>query len=127
MFGYVSVISDAREYGYKLDGSIECSADSLRVAAQLFDANGNEVTSEVQDSSWSVANVSKARIELAGRLAGGIASPMTPLWRSEDEKTNAELDRYPTDELRSYRCVLLSYAYYNTFSAKAHKEARDCL
>jgi class 3 adenylate cyclase/tetratricopeptide (TPR) repeat protein len=139
MFGNVSVISgntigqvtgqnpDAHEYGYKLDGSIECSPDGLRVAAQLFDANGNEVASEIQESSRSDANVSKTRVELAGRLAGGIASPTTPLWKSEEEKTNAQLERTPTDDLRSYRCVLLSYAYYNTFSAKAHKEARECL
>jgi adenylate cyclase len=139
MFGDVSVISGksigqamdqnpgAREFGYKLYGSIECSADGLRATAQLIDADGNEVASEIQDFSPSDANVSTARVDLAGRLAGGIASPTTPLWKSEMEKTKAQLEKNPTDALRAYHCVLLSYAYYDTFSAKAHKDARDCL
>jgi hypothetical protein len=69
----------------------------------------------------------KAREELAGRLAGAIASPTTKLWKSEVDKTKDQFSKNRTDLLRAYYCVLLSYEYYDTFSARAHKEARDCL
>lgn len=118
---------DARKFGYRLDGAIECSAGGLHVSAQLFDAAGKQVAMVVQDASLSDANVPKARTELAGRLAGGIASPTTPLWKSERRMTDEQLKRNPNDLLEAYNCVLLSYEYYDTFSAPAHKTARDCL
>jgi class 3 adenylate cyclase len=44
---------DAGEFGYKLDGAIECSAGGLYVSAQLFDAAGKQVAMVVQDASLS--------------------------------------------------------------------------
>jgi tetratricopeptide (TPR) repeat protein len=116
-----------RGAGYRLDGGIECSADGLRLAVQLLDANGSQVASEIQDASPLDANAPKARMELAGQLAGRIASPATSLWKSEKVKTDKQIKQNPTDMLKAYHCVLLSYAYYDTFSAEAHRVARDCL
>jgi adenylate cyclase len=114
--------------GYELNGSVRCSAGGLRVTAQLSDAaDGTHVESVKHDVSLSEANDLRAREELAGRMAGAIASPTTKLWKSEMDKTRDQFRKSRTDLLRAYYCVLLSYEYYDTFSAQVHKEARDCL
>ncbi len=118
---------DVREVGYKLDGSVRCSADGLRVTARLRSVANVDETSVYQDISLADAKIPTAREELAGLLAGGIASLTTELWKWELEKTDAQLQKNPTDLLKAYYCVLLSYDYINTLSAEDHKAARDCL
>jgi tetratricopeptide (TPR) repeat protein len=89
--------------------------------------DGGQLASEVQDMLIADANILSARAALAGRLAGGIASPTTPLWQFEEDKIEERLKKDPNELLRIYRCILLSYAYYDSFAAEAHKAARDCL
>ena len=65
--------------------------------------------------------------EIAGLVAGRIASPTGPLWKSEIQRTTEQLSKERTDSLAAYECVLLSYMIYDSFSKDAHGKARDCL
>jgi adenylate cyclase len=125
---------DPREVGrmlgvsYVLAGSVRRSQDYLRVTARLLRVeDGGLVSSENSDASIAGANTPGMQDDIAGQLAGRVASPKTPLWKSEAQETSERLRREPTSALMAYECVLLSYAIYDDFSEEKHGQARDCL
>jgi tetratricopeptide (TPR) repeat protein len=85
------------------------------------------LSSENYDGDLASTEVLEAQTAIAGQVAGRIASPTAPLWKSEAQKTSEQLRRERTDRLAAYECVLLSYAIYDSFSKDAHRRARDCL
>src|SRR4029077_3542686 len=124
---------------YVLVGSVRRLRSYLRVNARLLRVeDGGLVSSENYDVSLADASALDLQGELAGQLAGRIASPETPLWKSERQKTSRQrtflwlrriltLREESSDALVAYDCVLLSYAIYDSFTKEAHKQARDCL
>ena len=64
------------------------------------------------------------RTRSRGRVVGIIGSSDAPLWRSRRQD---ELREKRPDSLEAYECVLLTYVFYDTFAAKEHARARDCL
>ncbi len=126
--------ADPREVGrilgvnYVLAGSVRRSEGRLRVTARLLRAEDAEVlSSENYDGDLSAAQVLDVQAGIAGLVAGRIASPTAPLWKSEAQRTSDQLRKERTDDLVAYECVLLSYAIYDSFSKDAHRQARDCL
>jgi adenylate cyclase len=113
---------------YMLTGGVRRSQDHLRVSARLIRvADGGLVSSENYDISLADANIIGIQEAAAGQLAGRIASPKTPLWKSEAKEIGTQLHKQPAGALKAYDCVLLSYAIYDDFSAEKHEQARDCL
>jgi len=113
---------------YVLAGSVKPSLDFLRVTARLLRVeDGGLVASENYDVSLADANDLGMQQDVAGQLAGRIASPKTPLWKSEAQETSEQLRKEATGALMAYECVLLSYAIYDDFSEEKHGQARDCL
>jgi class 3 adenylate cyclase/TolB-like protein len=113
---------------YVLAGSVRRSQNYLRVAARLLRVeDGALVSSENHEVSFTDANVPGVQDDVAGQLAGRIASPKTPVWKLEAQKTSEQLRKEPVDALMAYECVLLSYAIYDDFSKEKHGQARDCL
>ena len=92
---------------------------------QLLDTkDGKHIWSETYDRSLTAANVFAVQDEITTRVVGMIGSSDAPLWRSQRE---AELREKRPDSLEAYECVLLTYVFYETFAAKEHARARDCL
>ena len=124
---------------YVLVGSVRRLRSYLRVNARLLRVeDGGLVSSENYDVSLADASALDLQGEVAGQLAGRIASPETSLWKSERQKTSRQrtflwlrriltLREESSDALVAYDCVLLSYAIYDSFTKEAHKQARDCL
>jgi TolB-like protein/Flp pilus assembly protein TadD len=113
---------------YMLTGDVRRSQNHLRLSARLIRvADGGLVSSENYDISLVDANIVGMQDAAAGQLAGRIASPKTPLWKSEAKEIGAQLRNQPAGALKAYDCVLLSYAIYDDFSAEKHERARDCL
>jgi class 3 adenylate cyclase/TolB-like protein len=113
---------------YVLAGSVRRSQSYLRITARLLRVeDGGLVSSENYDVPLTDANALGVEDDVAGLLAGRIASPETPLWKSEAEKASRQLRAQPADALVAYDCVLLSYAIYDSFTKEAHGPARDCL
>jgi len=110
---------------YVLRGSVRRSQGQLRVNAQLLDAkDGKLLWSETYDRNLTAANVFAVQDEITERVVGIIGSSDAPLWRS---KRQDELRERRPDSLEAYECVLLTYVFYETFAAKEHARARDCL
>ena len=131
---FSGVHADPREVGrilgvnYVLTGSTRRSEGHLRVTVQLLRAEDAEILSaENYDGDLAAAQVLQLQAEIAGQVAGRIASPTAPLWKSEAQRTREQLRGGRTDRLAAYECVLLSYAIYDSFSKDAHRQARDCL
>ena len=113
---------------YVLVGSVRRLQGYLRVTARLLRVeDAGHVSSANYDVSLADASALDVQDEIAGQLAGRIASPETPLWKSERQRISRQLREEPSDALVAYDCVLLSYAIYDSFTKEAHKQARDCL
>jgi class 3 adenylate cyclase/TolB-like protein/Tfp pilus assembly protein PilF len=113
---------------YVLAGSIRRSEGRLRVTARLLRAEDAELlSSDNYDRDLSAAQVLDVQAEIAGLVAGRIASPTGPLWKSEVQRISEQLRKERTNDLAAYECVLLSYMIYDSFSKDAHRRARDCL
>ena len=110
---------------YVLRGSVRRSEGQLRVTVQLLDTkDGKHLWSETYDRSLTAADVFAVQDEITGRVVGIIGSSDAPLWRSRRQD---ELREKRPDSLEAYECVLLTYVFYDTFAAKEHARARDCL
>ena len=110
---------------YVLRGSVRRSEGQLRITVQLLDTkDGKHLWSETYDRSLTAADVFAVQDEITGRVVGIIGSSDAPLWRSRRQD---ELREKRPDSLEAYECVLLTYVFYDTFAAKEHARARDCL
>jgi TolB-like protein/class 3 adenylate cyclase/Tfp pilus assembly protein PilF len=117
----------ARRLGarYVLKGSVRRSQGQLRVTVQLLDAkDGKHLWSETYDRNLTAAEVFAVQDEITRQLVGLIGSSDAPLWRSQRQ---TEMRERRPDTLEAYECVLLTYVFYETFAAKEHARARDCL
>jgi class 3 adenylate cyclase/TolB-like protein len=126
--------ADPREVGrilgvnYVLAGSVRRLEDRLRVTARLLRAEDAELlSSDTYDGDFVSTQVLEVQTAIAGQVAGRIASPTAPLWKSEAQRASEQLHRKRTDRVAAYECVLISYAIYDSFSKEAHRQARDCL
>ena len=129
-FQYKGSAVDIRKVGedlsarYVLEGSVRRDGNSLRVTAQLLDAqDGSHVWSNRFDRSLDVGAIFEIQdqitTEIAGTLGGGFGVIA--------EAGLVEVLRKPPETLASYECVLLAQRYFRLLSPEAHLSARDCL
>jgi class 3 adenylate cyclase/TolB-like protein/tetratricopeptide (TPR) repeat protein len=115
-----------RELGadFVLTGSIQRSADQLRVTARLLNAlDGTPVWSEAFNRKLTVTDVFAVQDEITERIVGTIASSDAPQFKRKKEQLRATRP----DSLAAYECVLLSIWVYDDFKEEAHARARECL
>ena len=111
---------------YFLTGTVQRSADRLRVTTAFTDAEScRQLTPPGPfDVDLSVANILDVQYEIARKVAAQVGSSDAPLFKSAVQQ--AIRDKAP-NSLDAYKCVLLSYWFYQTFGLEAHRKARDCL
>ena len=111
---------------YILTGSVQRSADHLRVTTTLTDARTcRQLTPPGPfDRDLSVTNVLEIQLDIARKVAAAVGSSDAPLFRSAIQQ--AIQDKAP-ESLDAYECVFLSFWFYQTFDLEAHRKARDCL
>jgi adenylate cyclase len=110
---------------YVLKGSVRRAEGHLRVSVQLLDVkDGKHLWSETYDRNLTAADVFAVQDEITRQVVGLIGSSDAPLWRSQRQN---ELRGKRPETLEAYECVLLTYVFYETFAAKDHARARDCL
>jgi class 3 adenylate cyclase/TolB-like protein len=111
---------------YILTGSVRRYSDQIRVTTAFTDAKTClQLTPPGPfDRDLSVASVLDIQIEIAGKVAAAVGSGDAPLFNAAVHRTLR--DKAP-DSLGAYECVLLSYWFYQTFGAEAHRRARTCL
>ena len=122
----VDIRKVGRELGarYVVEGSVRRGGNTVRVNAQLLDANsGTQLWAETFDRELTVAELFALQDEITAQIIGAIAGSYGVISR-----THSEGARTPgTHNLNAYECVLQAYAYEQLLTPEVHAVTRDCL
>jgi len=128
-FQYKGEAVDVREVGrdlgagFVLEGSVRRDATSIRVSAQLLDANdGAHVWQQTYDRDLSAAGIFAIQDEITEQVASALGGPTGAITATRIRRLQSG-----TDDLKSYECVLLAQHYNGIGTAEAHLAARTCL
>lgn len=119
-------IRDELNADYILQGTVQRSADNLRVTTNFTDAR----TCRQLDApgpfnrELNVADLLDIQLEIAAKVVAEIGSSDAPLFNTN---VQADIRRKAPESLAAYECVLLSYWFYETFAPERHRKARTCL
>ncbi len=122
-------VRDPREVGqelgvsYLVEGSIRHRDGSLRVVAQLVDAEtGEQVFAETFDRDLSAESLFAVQEDVAARIATEIADPHGVIHRTGTVRRKAE-----TQALDAYYCRLLATEYWRHPTPEQHARVRNLL
>ncbi|WP_159090144.1 adenylate/guanylate cyclase domain-containing protein [Ruegeria sp. Alg231-54] len=109
-----------------LRGTVQRSADQLRVTTTLTDAKScRQLTSPGPfDVDLNAERLLEVQLDIARKVASAIGSSDAPLFKSAIAQ---EIRNKAPDSLDAYECVFLSFWFYQTFTIEDHRIARDCL
>jgi adenylate cyclase len=130
-FQYRGQSVDIRQVGedlgatFVLEGSIRRTADQIRVAAQLSDAqDGTHLWAETYDSTLTAGEIFAVQDEITAAIAATVGDPMSGAFTAAD----MELARRAAPEnLQAYECVLRAHDFFRSPSTEMHSEVRGCL
>jgi len=129
-FQYKGRALDVREVGrelgarYVLEGSVRRSGETLRVTAQLLDAqSGAHLWAETYDRDLTGADIFALQDEITSKVVGNIAGAYGRISQAGLEETK----RKAPESIDSYDCVLRAIAYNRLLSPEGHAPIRDCL
>jgi TolB-like protein len=110
--------------GYVVKGSVSSEAATVRLGAQLVDAEtGRVVWSETYDRARTAGALLGVRAELAGSIATVLGQPYGVL--STDMEARLSTGVEPS--MASYACVLRAYTYRRTFRDDLRQPVLACL
>ncbi|MBW2389435.1 MAG: hypothetical protein JRG89_13490 [Deltaproteobacteria bacterium] len=109
---------------YLLRGSVQRSAQRVRVAAQLLDASsGKQIWGDRYDAELLPAVLFETQDEIARRVASTIGDSTGVIVQLGRQQVRAR----PPENLASYDCVLLAQAYLVIHTREVHNQVRACL
>jgi adenylate cyclase len=110
---------------YVLEGSVQRAESTIRVTAQLLDANdGTHLWAEAYDRELSASNIFAVQDEITEQVVATIAGSFGVI----SQKRIAEAKETPTDRLDAYESVLHFRTYINDkLSPSEHARVRDFL
>ncbi len=111
---------------YILGGTVRRSRDRLRVTTTFVDAKTCRQLDPPGpfDRDLSVDDILDVQLEIARKVVAAIGSADAPLFNG---LVQADIRRRAPGSLEAYECVLLSYWFYETFTADRHRRSRACL
>jgi TolB-like protein len=116
-----------RELGarYVLEGSVRRAEGTIRVTAQLLDANkGTHVWAETYERDLTTANLFAVQDEVTAQVVATIGSSYGVITRARLEETR----RRATESLDAYDCTLRAEAYFAIkITPDEHLRVRECL
>lgn len=129
-FQYKGRAGDIRKVGHELgaryvvEGSVRRGGRTVRVNAQLLDANsGTHLWAQTFDRELTVAQLFALQDEITAQIIGAIAGSYGVISRTQREAAVAA----GTANLEAYDCVLQAYAYEQILTQQVHAATRSCL
>ena len=111
-------IGDELGAGFILEGSVRRSAGTIRITAQLIDAE-TEGHLWAEDYDRDFADVFAIQSEIARKIASSLKSVLSPLEKSS-------IETVPTQDERAYEYYLKgNYYWYNTTTPEGNKLAAE--
>lgn len=102
---------------FKLQGSIRCSGNTIRISTQLLDVmTGGHLWSDIYDRELTAGNLFNIQDDIAEKVAATIAAPFGVLPQFDLEKTRIQ----KTEALSAYEHVLRVYEYYRVPTIERH-------
>jgi adenylate cyclase len=123
----IDVRSVGKELGarYVVEGSIRSAADTIRVTAQLLDAeNGTHLWADTFDRELTANNIFEVQDEITRKIVAVIGDTYGIISATalEDRTTRS------AESLDAYQCVLAAHAYFATgLTPQKHFNVRACL
>jgi len=117
----------ARNLGvqYVLEGSVRRSTDKVRASARLIEAGtGANLWAESFERELTARDVFVIQDEITESVVAAIADPLEGAILQHEMATSRS--KAP-ETLEAYDCVLLSNAYWQTYSGDIRRMARECL
>ena len=129
-FQYKGQALDVRRIGeelgvrYVLEGSVRRAADTIRVTAQLIDAQtGAHLWAETYDRALSAETIFAVQDEITEHVVARIAEPFGVISRAGVKAASGKA----TDSLDAYECVLRTREFYGIEVPDLFPPIRDCL
>lgn len=109
--------------GYILAGSVQRTANQIRVSSQLID-NGTEAVlwADTLSEDLSTVDLFAIQDDIGRAVARTVAQPYGVIFQ-DALRDRAKAPR----SLKAYDCVLRNYEYRRQWSRELHAEVRDCL
>ncbi|MGO4440684.1 tetratricopeptide repeat protein [Rhizobium sp. RAF56] len=123
--------ADPRELGRTLDvsyvvkGNLRSANGSVRVGAQLIDADSGQVLwSESYDRPMTPSALLNVQDELASRIAVLLGQSYGIV---NNDAASRLLDKAAAPSMPTYACILRAYAYRRTFGSELYPPVRTCI
>ena len=127
---YVSESGDVRAIGkelgarYIMEGSLRHAGSTIRLAAQLVDANtGTHLWAETFERTFTSGEIFALQDELVPRIVSTVADQHGILSRG----ISAAIRKKPDDEITAYEAVFRVFSLHERMSAQDHAACRDLL
>jgi TolB-like protein/cytochrome c-type biogenesis protein CcmH/NrfG len=127
---YANETDDVRTVGktlgarYVMEGSLRVAGASLRISAQLIDANtGAHLWAETYDRQFRAEEIFALQDDLVPRIVSTVADVNGVLPRSMSEIVCGK----NADDLSPYEAVLRSFRYFDRVTGEELAAARSCL
>lgn len=108
-----------------LRGTVQASANDVRVLSQLLDTSNNTIAWSRTDTVklTDASGILDVQSEIAGAVAGQLGQPYGVI----QERLKEDVSESRAVSLDDYLCVLDAYEYSRAKTAEKHAEVRDCL
>jgi adenylate cyclase len=117
-------IRDALGADYVVQGSVQQSADAVRVTVDLINTeSGALIWSDRYESELSANRLFDIQDEIAIQIAGALGSSGSGIMAEYMRL----LRQQPPVKMSAYDCVLFELNYWSIRTPKLHAEVRDCL
>ena len=110
---------------YVLSGSVRRSVDTVRVSAQLVQADsGSQIWAETYERPLDAKNVFAIQQEISLSIAAAIAGASGTVFTQEYSESQSK----PPSNLSAYECFMRwSVGYQRTLSKEDHRDSVECL
>jgi adenylate cyclase len=122
----VDVAALGRELGvrYVLEGSVRKAGDTVRISAQLLDADGGgHLWAETFERELTAVNLFEVQDAITETIVATIADQQGVIFRSRLQSVRNQR----TDDLGAHNCILRAYDYHNSRNPDLYYPVRDCL
>jgi adenylate cyclase len=121
----IKTVGEELRVRYVLSGSVRRSADTVRVSAQLVQADsGSQIWAETYDRPLDAKNIFAIQQQISLSIATAIGGPSGTVFAKEYSESQSK----PPSNLTAYECFMRwSVGYLGTLSREDHRDSVECL
>jgi adenylate cyclase len=121
----IKAVGEDLRVRYVLTGSVRRGTDTVRVSAQLVQADsGSQIWAQTYERPLDAKNVFAIQQDVSSNIAAAIGGQSGVVYLKEYSESRSK----PPSNLTAYECFMRwSVGYFRTFAKEDHRDAADCL